>query len=631
MISDPANPPPVVSIGNRLSGLPWERWLTWAFFLGLVYILRDLFLIIFLTFLATYFLRSAVVSLLGLLSAGHPRPWLERTLAVLCWCLLIGGLYGIGAWLGPRLLRQGESMVTRLSRINPATELDDFLTRSIGAYLFERDYGGPGDPRYDRAFKEHQSRGGRVRGYADFPALEAAIEGPFVAAQLAAERKRIGDELGTGGAIDREFRDWFLATKAPEHFAKNRVALIREWENRYTEFAEMMGTPPLDQLRKEPDFAAKRDQQIRERIYDLVYQNPAERAIYQSEWTELYLRQLSAALDQANSLANRPGFAQYYADRHRTDPAAVPYSYEAYLQLETSYSQGPPAFSAALATVQTAGNPWSEQLDFRLSTQRTLARRWTTGPLAAELKSMLARYLEGLAKTVGGWVRDQLGFLLSLPVQVGLSLVLALFITFDVPRLRRAFFRLEQTRLRHFYREIAPSLVSFGRLMGRAFQAQAVIALANSLLTYLAIHFLGIQNDLLLTAVVFVCSFIPVLGVVISSVPIAIVALTQPDGGFTLALQAILAIIVVHFIEASFLNPKIVGDMLHLHPVLVLAVLAIGEHFFGVWGLLLAVPITVYVIRHVILDEQVPELRPTQSGYWPRPPIEPAETATAKD
>lgn len=73
-----------------------------------------------------------------------------------------------------------------------------------------------------------------------------------------------------------------------------------------------------------------------------------------------------------------------------------------------------------------------------------------------------------------------------------------------------------------------------------------------------------------------------------------------------MAIQAIIAILIIHFIETSILNPKIVGDMLHFHPVMVLAVLAIGEHFFGVWGLLLGVPVAVYIIRFVILNEGIP-------------------------
>jgi hypothetical protein len=86
------------------------------------------------------------------------------------------------------------------------------------------------------------------------------------------------------------------------------------------------------------------------------------------------------------------------------------------------------------------------------------------------------------------------------------------------------------------------------------------------------------------------------------------VAIVQRDGSIFLALKAIGAILLIHFLETSVLNPKILGDMLHLHPVLVLAVLAIGEHFFGIWGLLLGVPVAVYIIRCVILNEEIPGL-----------------------
>jgi hypothetical protein len=89
-----------------------------------------------------------------------------------------------------------------------------------------------------------------------------------------------------------------------------------------------------------------------------------------------------------------------------------------------------------------------------------------------------------------------------------------------------------------------------------------------------------------------------------------------------MALEVIGAILVIHFIETSILNPKILGDMLHLHPVMVLAVLAIGEHFFGVWGLLLGVPVAVYIVRCVILDEEIP-------GLTEPPPLPRAEPAMA--
>jgi predicted PurR-regulated permease PerM len=47
----------------------------------------------------------------------------------------------------------------------------------------------------------------------------------------------------------------------------------------------------------------------------------------------------------------------------------------------------------------------------------------------------------------------------------------------------------------------------------------------------------------------------------------------------------------IHQVEANLLNPKIIGAAAKLHPVLVVFVLLVGEHYFGLWGALLAVPL----------------------------------------
>ncbi len=62
----------------------------------------------------------------------------------------------------------------------------------------------------------------------------------------------------------------------------------------------------------------------------------------------------------------------------------------------------------------------------------------------------------------------------------------------------------------------------------------------------------------------------------------------------------------IHAIESMVLSPRIVGHILHLHPVLVMAVLIVGEHLFGVWGLLLGVPISVYIIHVAVLADGIP-------------------------
>lgn len=97
---------------------------------------------------------------------------------------------------------------------------------------------------------------------------------------------------------------------------------------------------------------------------------------------------------------------------------------------------------------------------------------------------------------------------------------------------------------------------------------------------------------------VFICGFIPIAGVFLSTLPMAFVAVTEY--GF-LKLAAVLVMVTgIHFVEAYGLNPMIYSAHLKLHPLLVLSVLVVAEHLLGVWGLMLAVPLTVFALDYVI-------------------------------
>jgi predicted PurR-regulated permease PerM len=117
---------------------------------------------------------------------------------------------------------------------------------------------------------------------------------------------------------------------------------------------------------------------------------------------------------------------------------------------------------------------------------------------------------------------------------------------------------------------------------------------------------LGIQPLLLLTTIVFLFGLIPVLGVFISSVPVILIAFNSPDGGLRLALTALGMIVVVHLLEAYVFNPRIYAARFHLNPVIVLIILLVAHELFGVWGMLLGIPVTTYVLNVA----QVPVLPP---------------------
>ena len=83
-----------------LDWLPWEKILIWTLFLLAVYSLRDFFFIIFMTFILSYIMLGIVQRISRLLSPYKERIWLERILTIVCFTLLLAGVYLAGNYRG---------------------------------------------------------------------------------------------------------------------------------------------------------------------------------------------------------------------------------------------------------------------------------------------------------------------------------------------------------------------------------------------------------------------------------------------------------------------------------------------------------------------------------------------------
>ncbi|KAJ9522992.1 hypothetical protein QJQ45_023838, partial [Haematococcus lacustris] len=232
-----------------------------------------------------------------------------------------------------------------------------------------------------------------------------------------------------------------------------------------------------------------------------------------------------------------------------------------------------------------------------ITTAAANTQAWTAErsvQLGLAVSSMLKGYTTTAAKITG----QLLSSVTKFAVQMVVSLVLGFMLVWDMPTISSGLATLKSSRLSPFYNEVAPVLTVFGKLFGKALEAQARIALVNTALTALGMWVLAIPGVGLLSLVVFICSFIPIAGCIISTVPIGFVALTE-YGFFKLAL-VILMVMLVHFVEAYALNPAIYSHTLKLHPLMVLSVLVFAEHSLGIWGLLLAVPLTVFALDYCI-------------------------------
>lgn len=179
------------------------------------------------------------------------------------------------------------------------------------------------------------------------------------------------------------------------------------------------------------------------------------------------------------------------------------------------------------AVVKAGGKGASALLSYASSSSASAASQAWTAERTAVLGNVLAKMLRSYTDTAVALTSAIVSSVSRFAAQVAVSLVLSFVVVWDLPTIAQGIRSLETSRLSPIYKEVAPSVAVFGQLFGKALQAQARIALVNTALTAAGLVALAIPGVGLLSLFVFLCSFIPIAGCFISTVPIAFVALTE--------------------------------------------------------------------------------------------------------
>ena len=130
------------------------------------------------------------------------------------------------------------------------------------------------------------------------------------------------------------------------------------------------------------------------------------------------------------------------------------------------------------------------------------------------------------------------------------------------------------------------SLVSYVRV-------QVFVAAVDAVGIGLSAFFLGVPLALPLGVLVFLGSFIPVVGALLTGVIAVLLALVA--NGLVNALIMLAMVLVVQQIESHILQPLVMGKAVALHPLAVVIVVAAGSMLYGIIGALFAVPVLAVV------------------------------------
>jgi predicted PurR-regulated permease PerM len=138
--------------------------------------------------------------------------------------------------------------------------------------------------------------------------------------------------------------------------------------------------------------------------------------------------------------------------------------------------------------------------------------------------------------------------------------------------------------------------VFLGQVTG-FFQGQLVIALIMGTMLATGFTLIGLKGGILIGLVLGLLNIVPFLGTLVGLLIVLPIAYFQPEGGLQLLGLSLLVFAAVQLVESWLLTPKIMANRSGLHPALVVvSVFFWGTALGGIVGMILAVPLTAFVV-----------------------------------
>ncbi|MEG0706260.1 MAG: AI-2E family transporter [Cellulosilyticaceae bacterium] len=179
-------------------------------------------------------------------------------------------------------------------------------------------------------------------------------------------------------------------------------------------------------------------------------------------------------------------------------------------------------------------------------------------------------------------------------ISIGLGIVVAFYLVQDKPRLLKGWNKtldfVLPGKIRREARNVGQDMdyVFSGYIRG-----QLIDAVIMAVLTSLALTLIRLDFAIIIGIIAGVFNIIPYFGPVVGFVLAGIIGSIGPDP--QKGVYAMVAVLILQQIDGWFIVPKVIGNSVKLHPVVVLLAIVIGGELFGLLGILLGVPIAAFI------------------------------------
>ena len=232
--------------------------------------------------------------------------------------------------------------------------------------------------------------------------------------------------------------------------------------------------------------------------------------------------------------------------------------------------------------------------------------RWGNFPQQLSFEKVLEN-VKLLLDQVGGIINSTLS-IFSWGLVFLIGFIYFVFILLDFENLARGVISLFPKTLRPTIRTISMDL---DRYMNNYFRGQALIAISVGILLSIGFNIIGLPLATAMGIFIGILNFIPymqALGIIPLGLASLLMAAQTGENAFVCMLLAYGVLMIVQIIQDMIIVPHIMGQTMGMRPSLILLVLSIWGYLLGFFGMLIALPITMFIyslyMRYVLQDEE---------------------------
>ena len=189
-----------------------------------------------------------------------------------------------------------------------------------------------------------------------------------------------------------------------------------------------------------------------------------------------------------------------------------------------------------------------------------------------------------------------------------MGIVYFIFILLDFENLGRGIISLFPVSLRPMMRTVFSDL---DRYMNSYFRGQALVALSVGVLLSIGFNIIGLPMATAMGIFIGLLNFIPymqALGIIPLGLAGLLMAAQNGENVFVCLLIAYGVLLIVQIIQDMILVPRIMGHTMGMRPSLILLVLTIWGSLLGFFGMLIALPVTMFLYsfykRYILEDKE---------------------------